>query len=137
MGMGLTYIYGLVLTQLSLPLYALKMELLQTYKEDFGLETVFNIWWRGNVIESLCRWKEIHEAFYHISPFFLQRFTTSLQYNNLLSSIQKTPWVQWIKGKGLSWSIKTSVFDSRAKNPINTKSCFPWMESKWILRSKR
>ena len=56
--MGLTYIYGLVLTQFSFPLHALKMVFLQTYKEDFGFETVFNFWWHGNVIELLCRLKD-------------------------------------------------------------------------------
>ena len=55
MGLGLTYIYALVLTQFSLPIYGLKMIALQTYKEDFGVETIFKIWWHGNVIELLCR----------------------------------------------------------------------------------
>ena len=55
MGMGLTFIYGLVLTQFTFHLHALKIVFLQNYKEDFGLELVFNIWWRGNVIELLCR----------------------------------------------------------------------------------
>ena len=58
MGLGLTYIYGLVLTQLCFPLHALKMVFLQTYKEDFGLETVFWIWWQGNVVELLCKSKK-------------------------------------------------------------------------------
>ncbi len=55
MGLGLTYIYALVLTQFSFPIHGLKMITLQTYKEDFGVEKIFEIWWHGNVIELLCR----------------------------------------------------------------------------------
>ena len=53
-GLGLSYIYVLVLTQFSFTFFGLELFILQTYKEDFGLEKVFNIWWQGNVLELIC-----------------------------------------------------------------------------------
>ena len=81
-GMGLTYIYGLVLTQLTFHVHALTIVFLQNYQENFGLETVFNIWWRGKVIESLCRWKDFYD-FLKISSLFL--FTKVLDFSSISS----------------------------------------------------
>ena len=107
MGLGLSYIYGLVLTQFTFPLHALKMSFLQTYKENFGVETIFWIWWQGNVIESLCRWKDFKKTFYH--HYFFQHWIGSRLFFNIiiyLKASKRLPEFGGLKGNVYPGQLK-------------------------------
>ena len=119
MGMGLTYIYGLVLTQFSFPLYSIKMVFLQTYKEDFGLETVFNIWWRGNVIESLCRWKDFNELSY--MSFIYKGSRLLFNIIIYLQAYKRLPEFSGLMGNVYPGQLKPrfSIPEPRIKSPVS------------------